>query len=82
MIRPSYLRVKPVFLNLGRMPRKRNSNNFGKQLENAFVIDIIIIIIKKKWLTIVIDVGEALKWDMTQKSWEILDEMRITCGIL
>lgn len=64
------------------MPRKRNSNNFGKQLENAFVIDIIIIIIKKKWLTIVIDVGEALKWDMTQKSWEILDEMRITCGIL
>lgn len=66
LIRPSYLRVKPVFLNVGRIPRKGNSNNFGKQLKkwcchwynnNN----------NKKWLTIVIDVGEALKWNMTQK---------------
>lgn len=48
LIRPSYLRVKLIFLNVGRMPRKRNSNNFDKQLENAFVIDIIII--KNGWL--------------------------------
>lgn len=44
-----------------------NSNNFGKQLKKWCCHWYNNNNNNKKWLTIVIDVGEALKWNMTQK---------------